>query len=334
MSHLGGTANMDGPVIAVQGLCKSFVSRQRRATVRAVDDLDLSVDRGETFGLLGADGAGKTTTLRLLNGLLRPDAGLARVAGFDTVREYRHIRVWAGYMPQRFALYGDMSVRENLRFFADAHGLTGVQRHERIPRLLRFARLEEFQGRLAAQLSGGMKKKLALACMLIHEPAIVFLDEPTLGVDPVSRREFWNLLSDLRAERGLTIFVCTPYMDEAERCNRVGLLYEGRLMACDTPQAIKRMVPGELVELRPSLLYAARDVIRQNTGVLEVQSYGDLLRVFVDRAERRMAQLRMALEAQGISVSDMRPAEPRMEEAFVSLIGRQRRSAEGEEAGR
>jgi ABC-2 type transport system ATP-binding protein len=300
--------------------------------VRAVDDLNLSVEIGETFGLLGADGAGKTTTLRLLNGLLRPDEGWAQVAGFDAIREYRHIHVSAGYMPQRFALYGDMSVRENLRFFADAHGLTGGERHERIPRLLRFARLDEFQNRLAAQLSGGMKKKLALACMLIHEPAIVFLDEPTLGVDPVSRREFWNLLSDLRAERGLTIFVCTPYMDEAERCNRVGLLYEGRLIACDTPQAIKRTVPGELLELRPSLLYEARDVLRGCVGVLEVQSSGDLLRVFVDHAEQRGEQLRMALEAQGISVFDMRPVEPRMEEAFVSMIARQRRAAGGKEA--
>jgi ABC-2 type transport system ATP-binding protein len=321
-------------VIVANALSKSFVSRQRKGRVRAVDDLTLSVVRGETFGLLGADGAGKTTTLRLLNGLLHPDAGVARVAGFDTVREYRHIHLCAGYMPQRFALYGDMSVRENLRFFADAHGLSAAQRQERIPRLLHFARLEEFQRRLAAKLSGGMKKKLALACMLIHEPEIVFLDEPTLGVDPVSRREFWNLLSDLRAERGLTIFVCTPYMDEAERCNRVGLLYEGRLIACDTPGAIKRKVPGELVELRPSVLHAARDVIGQSEGVLEVQTYGDLLRVFVDRAEQRATQLRAALEAQDISVSDVRPVEPRMEEAFVSLIGRERRSPGGKEERR
>jgi ABC-2 type transport system ATP-binding protein len=318
-------------VVEAQALVKSFVSRQRKTTVRAVDDLYLTVERGETFGLLGADGAGKTTTLRLLNGLLRPDAGQARVAGFDTVREYRSIHLSAGYMPQRFALYGDMSVLENLRFFADAHGLSVAQRRERIPRLLRFARLEEFGGRLASKLSGGMKKKLALACMLIHEPEIVFLDEPTLGVDPVSRREFWNLLSDLRAERGLTIFVCTPYMDEAERCNRVGLLYEGRLIACDTPEAIKELVPGELIELRPSTLYAGRDLVRGLEGVLEVQSYGDLLHVFVDSAAMRMPQVMTALEAQGISVSEMRPIEPRMEEAFVSLIGRQTHPVAGQE---
>ncbi|MBC7264131.1 MAG: ABC transporter ATP-binding protein [Chloroflexi bacterium] len=317
-------------VIEAHGLCKSFRSRQKNGLVRAVDGVDLLVRHGETFGLLGADGAGKTTTLRLLNGLLRPDRGEARVAGFDTVREFHQIHKRAGYMPQQFALYGDMSVRENLAFFARVHGLTQAQQEERIPRLLRFARLEPFQNRLAAQLSGGMKKKLALACMLVHEPEIAFLDEPTLGVDPVSRREFWNLLSDLRAEKGLTVFVCTPYMDEAERCHRVGLMYEGRLIACDTPQAIKRMVPGELLELRPSALYAAREVVRPLEGVLEVQTYGDLLHIFVDNVRRRAPEIQAALEAKGITVSGMRAIEPRMEEAFVSLIRRQGRQTGGQ----
>lgn len=317
-------------VIEAHGLGKSFRSRQKNGLVRAVDGVDLVVRRGETFGLLGADGAGKTTTLRLLNGLLRPDRGEARVAGFDTVREFHQIHKRAGYMPQQFALYGDMSVRENLAFFARVHGLTQAQQEERIPRLLRFARLEPFQNRLAAQLSGGMKKKLALACMLVHEPEIAFLDEPTLGVDPVSRREFWNLLSDLRAEKGLTVFVCTPYMDEAERCHRVGLMYEGRLIACDTPQAIKRMVPGELLELRPSALYAAREAVRPLEGVLEVQTYGDLLHIFVDNVRRRAPEIQAALEAKGITVSGMRAIEPRMEEAFVSLIRRQGRQMGGQ----
>lgn len=318
------------PVIEAYGLGKSFPSRQKDGVVRAVDGVDLVVRRGETFGLLGADGAGKTTTLRLLNGLLRPDRGEARVAGFDTVQEFHQIHKRAGYMPQQFALYGDMSVLENLTFFARVHGLTRAQQEERIPRLLRFARLEPFRNRLAAQLSGGMKKKLALACMLVHEPEITFLDEPTLGVDPVSRREFWNLLSDLRVERGLTVFVCTPYMDEAERCHRVGLMYEGRLMACDTPQAIKRMVPGELLELRPSALYAAKEIVSPLEGVLEVQTYGDLLHVFVDNVRRRGPEIQAALEAQGITVGGMRAIEPRMEEAFVSLIRRQGRQIGGQ----
>jgi len=167
--------------------------------------------------------------------------------------------------------------------------------------------------------------------MLLHEPGIVFLDEPTLGVDPTSRREFWALLSDLRADQGLTVVVCTPYMDEAERCHRVGLLYEGRLIACDTPAAIKAMVPGEMVELRPSSLFASRDVLRSLDGVLETQAYGDLLHVFVDRADERLPQMESALAAHGISVKDARKVVPRMEEAFVSLIRRMGRGREGEE---
>lgn len=324
------------PMITMQKACKSFRSRRNDGhQVRAVDNVDIMVYRGETFGLLGADGAGKTTTLRLLNGLLQPDGGTMRVAGLDPARraERRQIHVRSGYMPQQFALYGDLSVSENLSFFAESYGLTGAQQAERIPRLLRFARLDEFKGRLGAQLSGGMKKKLALACMLVHEPEVLFLDEPTLGVDPVSRREFWNLLSDLRAEKGVTIFVCTPYMDEAERCHRVGLLYEGRLIACDTPQAIRRLVPGELLELHCSDVYAAQTAVGQMEGVLEVQTYGDLLHVFVDSAQGRMAQVEMALLAQGILVSDVRPVDARMEEAFVSLVRRQGLLRGSEEAG-
>jgi ABC-2 type transport system ATP-binding protein len=315
-----------GPMIALQKVLKSFPSLHHDGhRVRAVDNLDLVVQRGETFGLLGADGAGKTTTLRLLNGLLRPDAGTMRVAGLDPTRraECRQIHTRVGYMPQQFALYGDLSVWENLDFAAESYGLTGAQKAERLPRLLHFARLEEFKERLGAQLSGGMKKKLALACMLVHEPEALFLDEPTLGVDPVSRREFWNLLSDLRAEKGVTIFVCTPYMDEAERCHRVGLLYEGRLIACDTPRGIRHLVPGELLELRCSDVYAAQNAVSHLEGVLEVQTYGDLLHVFVDHAPARMGGVQAALLAQGIQVSAVRTVDARMEEAFVSLIRRQ-----------
>ncbi len=314
------------PMIVAQALRRSFPSRHRDSgRVTAVDNLNLAVEPGETFGLLGADGAGKTTTLRLLNGLLRPDAGTMRVAGLDPTRrtECRQIHARVGYMPQQFSLYGDLCVWENVEFAAECYGLTGEQKAERLPRLLHFARLEEFKGRLGAQLSGGMKKKLALACMLVHEPEVIFLDEPTLGVDPVSRREFWNLLSDLRADRGTTIFVCTPYMDEAERCHRVGLLYEGRLIACDTPRNIRRLVPGELLELRCSDVYAAQAAVSHLEGVREVQTYGDLLHVFVDSAALRTGQLQAALAARGIQVSAARTVEARMEEAFVSLIRRQ-----------
>jgi len=314
------------PMIAAHHVVKTFPSHHHDGQrVRAVDNLDLVVQRGETFGLLGADGSGKTTTLRLLNGLLRPDEGTMRVAGLDPTRdaERRQIHARAGYMPQQFALYADLSVWENLDFAAESYGLTRAQKAERLPGLLHFARLEEFKRRLGAQLSGGMKKKLALACMLVHEPEVLFLDEPTLGVDPVSRREFWNLLSDLRANKGVTIFVCTPYMDEAERCHRVGLLYEGRLIASDTPQGIRRLVPGDLLELRCPDVYAAQAAVADLEGVLEVQTYGDLLHVFVDSAPLRMAQVQAALLAQGIPVSGVRTVDARMEEAFVSLLRRQ-----------
>jgi ABC-2 type transport system ATP-binding protein len=324
------------PMITAQQVVKTFPGHRRGQCVRAVDHLDLVVQRGETFGLLGADGSGKTTTLRLLTGLMRPDEGTLRVAGLDPTRhaERRQIHARAGYMPQQFALYGDLSVRENLDFAAESYGLTRAQKAERIPHLLHFARLEEFQGRIGAQLSGGMRKKLALVCMLVHEPEVLFLDEPTLGVDPVSRREFWNLLSDLRAEKGVTIFVCTPYMDEAERCHRVGLLFQGHLIASDTPQAIRRLVPGELVELRCADVYAARDAVSHLEGVLEVQTYGDLLHVFVDSASQRMEQVRAAVLAQGIPVSDVRTVDARMEEAFVSLLRREERGQHKEEPGR
>jgi ABC-2 type transport system ATP-binding protein len=324
------------PMITAQQVVKTFPGRRRGQCVRAVDHLDLAVQRGETFGLVGADGAGKTTTLRLLNGLLRPDEGALRVAGLDPTRdaERRQIHARAGYMPQQFALYGDLSVRENLDFAAESYGLTRAQKAERIPHLLHFARLEELQGRIGAQLSGGMRKKLALVCMLVHEPEVLFLDEPTLGVDPVSRREFWNLLSDLRAEKGVSIFVCTPYMDEAERCHRVGLLFQGRLIASDTPQAIRRLVPGELIELRCANVYVARDAVSHLEGVLEVQTYGDLLHVFVDSASQRMEQVRAAVLAQGIAVSDVRTVDARMEEAFVSLLRREERGQSTEEPDR
>ncbi|MGC9357880.1 MAG: ATP-binding cassette domain-containing protein, partial [Anaerolineae bacterium] len=201
------------------------------------------------------------------------------------------------------------------------------EQRRRVPELLEFAGLREFTRRQAGQLSGGMKKKLALACSLIHEPQVLMLDEPTLGVDPVSRREFWNLLGNLRVERGVTIFVCTPYMDEAERCNWVGLIYQGRLVAHDSPQTIKEMVPGRLLEFIPSRFGPARRLVAGMEGVLEVQTYGVMLHVFVDDVERRRRQIEEQLAAQGITVEGMRKIEARMEEAFISLIRKQRSEA-------
>ena len=287
--------------------------------VTAVNGLDLSIRRGEIFGLVGPDGAGKTTTIRLLAAIMDPTTGSAMVAGFDTVKQAEEIKKRIGYMAQRFNLYGDLTVLENLNFFADIFGVRGDERQERIERLLAFARLTEFKKRRADHLSGGMQKKLALACTLIHQPEIIFLDEPTTGVDPVSRREFWDILTELHLQ-GVTLFVSTPYMDEAERCSRVGLMFEGRIIVCDVPERIKGMVVGDLLELRPANLRAAERVIAGLPGVLEVQTYGDLLHVFVDEANRRLPELQAALAEQSIPVHDFRQTRPRMEEAFISLI--------------
>jgi ABC-2 type transport system ATP-binding protein len=303
----------DDFVIETRGLTKQFKK------VVAVDGLNLSVRKGEIFGLLGPDGAGKTTAIRMLCAIMDPNEGSARVAGFDTVKEPEEIKKRIGYMAQQFSLYGDLTVLENLTFFADIFEVGRVERQERIERLLEFARLTQFKGRRAAHLSGGMQKKLALACTLIHLPEIIFLDEPTTGVDPVSRREFWDILTELHLQ-GVTLFVSTPYMDEAERCSRVGLMFEGQMVVCDTPQRIKGLVEGELLALRPDELREAAQVIADLPGVLEVQTYGDLLHVFVDDAARRTPDIEQALGQAGIAVEGLRQTRPRMEEAFISLI--------------
>jgi ABC-2 type transport system ATP-binding protein len=320
-------------VIETKNLTRQFKK------VTAVDGLDLTVARGEIFGLVGPDGAGKTTTIRMLCAIMDPTAGSARVAGFDTVRQAEEIKRRIGYMAQRFNLYGDLSVSENLDFFADVFQVRGRERRERKERLLQFARLTEFRRRRAAHLSGGMQKKLALACTLIHQPELIFLDEPTTGVDPVSRREFWDILTELHLQ-GITIFVSTPYMDEAERCSRVGLMYRGRIIVNDAPDQIKGLVAGDLLELRPAgvegggslgqSLRRAQEIVGGLEGVMEVQSYGDLLHVFVDDAAVRQAPLVAALHEAGIDVVDLRQTRPHMEEAFISLVRRERAQAEGD----
>jgi ABC-2 type transport system ATP-binding protein len=281
--------------------------------------LDLSIRRGEIFGLVGPDGAGKTTILRLLAGLLDITEGSLTVGGHDLIRDAEAVKAIIGYMAQQFSLYSELTVRENLAFFADIFDVMGEVRRERIQRLMAFARLTEFQDRRAAHLSGGMQKKLALACTLIHEPKILLLDEPTTGVDPVSRREFWDILTDLYMT-GTTIVISTPYMDEADRCSRVGLIYGGRLVICDQPRKIRRMVEGEIIEFRPEDWRRTTKMIQNLPGVLEVQTYGEMLHVFLDSVEKRLPIIEATLRDAEISYRGLRRAPARMEEAFISLI--------------
>jgi ABC-2 type transport system ATP-binding protein len=304
-------------IIACRHLTRRF------GNAAAVDSLELSIGRGEIFGLIGPDGAGKTTAIRLLAAVMLPSEGEASVLGCDTRRQAERLRQVIGYMPQKFSLYGDLTVQENLSFFADLYGVRGPARRRRIEELLGFARLTEFTSRRAAALSGGMQKKLALACTLIHSPQVIFLDEPTTGVDPISRREFWDILANLHVQ-GVTIFISTPYMDEAERCSRVGLMYAGRLVECDTPDALRGLAPGELLAVWTPQIIAARALVRTLPGVLEVQTYGDLLHVFVADADEAAPLLTAALSDAGIPVTEIKRTAPRVEEVFVSLIQRRR----------
>lgn len=290
--------------------------------VEAVRSIDLDIAPGEIYGLIGPDGAGKTTTIRMLAGVMKPTSGVARVSGFDTARDAEQLRRQVGYMAQRFSLYGDLSVRENMEFYADIFGVRGPDREPRIQRLLHFARLEEFQARSAGVLSGGMKKKLGLACALIHRPQILFLDEPTNGVDPISRREFWDILSDLHIE-GVTIFISTAYMDEAERCSRVGLMYQGQIIRQGPPTELRQLVRGDLLAIVTGDLQTAEAIVTQLPGVNEAQVYGDRLHVFVDDAQQRAPAIEMALRAANVPVKQIRQTVPHLQEAFISLVTHQ-----------
>jgi ABC-2 type transport system ATP-binding protein len=230
-----------GPIIQTQDLTRRF------GDLAAVDHLNLAISAGEIFGLVGPDGAGKTTTLRMLCGLVNPSEGTAIVAGHDIVREPQAVKDQIGYMAQRFGLYLDLSVQENMDFYADLFGIVGSERAQLTAQLLQMTRMEPFRNRQAGQLSGGMKQKLALMCTLLHRPQILFLDEPTNGVDPVSRRDFWAILYQLLKE-GITILMTTAYLDEAERCNRVGLMHRGKLIRCDAPEALKRAAGADSME--------------------------------------------------------------------------------------
>ena len=285
----------------------------------ALDSVNLTIHEGELFGLVGPDGAGKTTLLRTLTGLLGITSGEVIVDGCDLQKNPEAIKSNIGYMAQEFSLYGKLSVLENLQFFGEMYDVPPALQKERIPGLLEFAKLTDFTDRRAAKLSGGMKKKLALACTLLHQPPLLLLDEPTTGVDPVSRREFWNILNDLHLQ-GTTIMVSTPYMDEADRCTRVGLIYQGKLVECDSPEIIRQKIGGEVIKVISSDWQKAREVILPLKGILEVQSYGEALHVLVDSANKRLNTINKALQKNKLELHEIRVIKPRMEEAFISLI--------------
>jgi ABC-2 type transport system ATP-binding protein len=287
----------------------------------ALNQITLSIQQGELFGLVGPDGAGKTTLLRTLAGLLVISEGKGTVSGFDIQTESERIKPKLGYMAQEFSLYEKLSVLENLRFFAELYDVDRSVQAERIPDLLEFAGLTSFKNQRAANLSGGMKKKLALASTLLHRPPILLLDEPTTGVDPVSRREFWNILNDLHLD-GTTIVVSTPYMDEADRCSKVGLIYQGNLVICDTPARIRDRLEGEIIKIVTDDWQKARELLLPSPGVLEVQSYGEALHVLVDSSSKRKRELTRILKKHKLIIHEIRTTSPRMEEAFISLISK------------
>jgi ABC-2 type transport system ATP-binding protein len=298
--------------ITLDGVTKQY------GQTTAVRELTLSVAAGEMFGLIGPDGAGKTTTIRLICGLVRHEAGRVRVLGFDPVRDHRRLTASVGYLSQRFSLYGDLSIDENIAFFAEIHGVRDYR--ARRDRLLEMTQLTPFRARLADRLSGGMKQKLALACTLVHEPALIVLDEPTTGVDPVSRREFWKLLSEFLSQ-GITIVMATPYLDEAERCTRVALLHDGQLLALDRPDALRATLPGTLFEVITSDHRRAPEILKQIPGVTDVQMFGERAHVLMDRAAAAAGELLGSrLAAAGLTVTSVRPLAASLEDVFIARL--------------
>jgi ABC-2 type transport system ATP-binding protein len=304
-------------MIEAKGLTKHYKKTE------AVRGIDLDVRRGEIFGIVGPDGAGKTTTIQMLAGILTPTAGEVCVAGVDVVHQAGRLGGKIGYMSEGFTLYGSLSVEENLDFFADLYGMPAGMRRERKAQLLGFARLEEARRRRAEHLSGGMKKKLALACALMYSPQVLFLDEPTTGVDPISRRDFWKILYDwLGTGEGLTIFVSTPYLDEAERFDRVALTHQGRFIAVDTPQALKAGLAGEMLDVKAEPQATALQVLKATPGISHVQVFGDRLHLLVSsiRDQGRTVDIEGALAAVGVTLLDRRRTQPTLEDVFVGSI--------------
>ncbi|MDR5709684.1 MAG: ABC transporter ATP-binding protein [Armatimonadota bacterium] len=300
------------PAIACRGLVRTF------GLLRAVDGVDLAVQRGEIFALVGPDGAGKTTLIRLLCGALEPTSGEIRVTGLDVMREGEAVRGRIGYMPQQFSLYGDLTVLENLRLYGDLYGVPPDRFRERAERLLAAFGLEGARHRLALALSGGMRQKLALACTLVHEPEVLLLDEPTTGVDPLSRRQFWRVLYELNRQ-GITVFLSTTYLDEADRASRVGLLHRGRLLACDDPAQLRAQLGGAVVEVMAVPRSEAKAVLREHPLVRSLEVFGDRFHVLL-ASEADLGSLRRSLLEAGVTVRGLRAVRPGLEDVFVARL--------------
>ena len=297
-------------IIEIENLKKNF------GEITAIDGISLNVSKGEMFGLVGPDGAGKTTTIKILCGLLNPNEGNVRLLSKDLSRNVAEIQKKIGYLSQKFSLYGDLTVDENIEFIAEIHNVSRFE--QRRDELLEFTRLKPFRNRLADKLSGGMKQKLALACALIHRPEIIFLDEPTTGVDPVSRRDFWKILSNLLKE-GITIFMTTPYLDEAERCNRVALMNKGKIIAFDTPQNIKQSIDQEVAEIVCQPIRTAYQLLR-NFPEYDVQIFGDRINIVLNNFENDFAKIKSVLESGNVKITDYRKVTPSLENVFIHLI--------------
>ncbi len=302
------------PAIRCRSLSHSF------GRLKALDGLDLEIRRGELYGLVGPDGAGKTTTMRLLTAILKPGSGEAWVAGYSVSGQPERVKEKIGYMSQRFGLYEDLTVIENIHFYADLFEVLNSARPARIERLLGFSNLTPFQDRLAGNLSGGMKQKLGLACALIHTPEVLFLDEPTNGVDPVSRRDFWKILYDLLKEK-ITIFLSTAYLDEAERCGRIGLMHRGRLLLEDRPDRVRRSLNIRMIEIRPDDIRRAAGILRTAEGITAMSVYGDRIHLGFEKTAAAEPVFRL-LETAGITVGTRREIVPSLEDVFISMVER------------
>ncbi|OPX96561.1 MAG: putative ABC transporter ATP-binding protein YbhF [Syntrophorhabdus sp. PtaU1.Bin002] len=306
------TATDDTVIIKTQALTKTF------GPTTAVKDLNLEVMKGELFGLVGPDGAGKTTIMRLLTAIMDPTSGEAWIAGHSILSHGETIKEEIGYMSQRFGLYEDLTVMENIDFYADLYGVPGRERPPRIERLLGFSNLTPFKDRLAGKLSGGMKQKLGLACALIHTPRVLFLDEPTNGVDPVSRRDFWKILYDLLKEE-ITVFVSTAYLDEAERCTRIGLIHKGSLLMVEEPARVKEALVVPMIEVFSPNARAAREVLAAMEDVESVSIYGDRLHIAI-KAREAISRVIDTLTAKGVEVEGHREILPSLEDVFIALV--------------